>query len=230
MIAGAAGDAIRKERRSEHRVPGRRARADRSPLRARVDLQRRVRVARAAPRGLPHAPCVILPPHPLRQARHRALRPRTRQRAPDAGGADGRRASRARRHRLRARRPLRRLRGREPVHAVRCTLSAAHARAHHLRWVRQAPALCRLPVGPDARGPGTRLRRDRARMGRTDRAGEPRAERGGGSGVRQMVGHLPEAQREPSRRRHPAPDEYLHRHAAGPPHGARPHARDPSTR
>ena len=83
-------DALRAQRRRQHRLSGHRQRSARSRLHHGLGLAPRVLLGRAVVRALPPPARDVLAPHPDRQARHRPLR--SRHRAPDARAAHGRRA------------------------------------------------------------------------------------------------------------------------------------------
>ena len=77
---GSPSGPLRAQRRPQHRLPGHRRRADRPRARLRLRLAPRARLGGAAPRALPRAARLVRAPDPLRQARHRAVRPAARRR------------------------------------------------------------------------------------------------------------------------------------------------------
>src|SRR4051794_27558284 len=121
----AARDAVRTERRSQHRVPGDRRGTARPGVRAGLGLEHRDDVGVTGDGALPRAPRIVLASGPLRQAWHEALRPRLQHRASDSRAAYGRRPRRARGGRLGAGCALRALRGREHVRPLRGDLPRA---------------------------------------------------------------------------------------------------------
>ena len=106
---------VRAERRRGDRVPGSRRRAGRPRLRA-VLRQHPLELGAAALRPLSRAARVVLPPDPVRQARHRALRPAAHA---DARDADGRHPRSAGRGRFGARGAARRHPGQPALRALR---------------------------------------------------------------------------------------------------------------
>ena len=115
--ADGTADPIRPQRRSAHRLPGRRRRSDRPRLRAELDLAGRALLGRAAGRALlPPAGLVLAPDH-VRPPRVGDVGPGA-ERA-DARGADGRRRRGDGRRRLRAGGGVRAARGRRD--GARCS-------------------------------------------------------------------------------------------------------------
>ena len=158
-----AGDELRAERRGLDRLPGGGRRALRPGLGSRLGLERRAHLdERAAGVVLPPAR-FLLTPDPVRQARHRVVRPRGRHRRPR--DPHGRRARGHGRGRLRDRGRDRRLRGRADEHPLRGHLPGALPGARHLRVAAAFHARARLPVRDDARGDGARQRGGRAALG-----------------------------------------------------------------
>ena len=149
--AAARAGPLRAQRRPQHRLPGDRRRADRPRAHLRLRLPPREGLGGAAPCALPRTARLDRPPDPLRQARHRALRPAARPARPR--DADGRRARGHGRGRQPPRRAVRLLRGRADGDPLRGHLPRADARARPLRRLREAARpRRRLPVGADARG------------------------------------------------------------------------------
>ena len=144
---------------AQHRLPGRRRRPDRPRLRARLGLEPRgIAWEEPAMRALPRAPRVLLPPDPLRQARHRPLRPRVERtscRRSRSGWTTCAPSS------TRSARSAPRSSG--TPRAGTCAFSSpprirSGPGAHHARLLRQAPRPGRrLPVG--VRRPRTATRR-----------------------------------------------------------------------
>ena len=168
-------DALRAERRRQHRLPGGRRRAHRPRVRHGLGLAPRLLLGRALVRALPAPAGVVLAADPVRQARHGPVR--SRRRAADARAADGRRARGARRRRLAAGGAARRLRGRPAVRALRDDVSGADAGARDDRHLRQAALGARLPVGAD-RGAGRARSSRRSAAPGAARSASRRARRG----------------------------------------------------
>ena len=90
-----AADAIRAERRRQHRLPGDRRRPDRPGVRDGMGLASRLLLDGAIVREVSASPGVVFASDSVRQARHRPLG--SRRRTADARAAHGRRARGARR-------------------------------------------------------------------------------------------------------------------------------------
>ena len=165
-------------------------------------------------RPVPRAARLLHAADPLRQAGHRALRPRGRPAEPR--DADGRRPGGDGRRRLGAGGALRLLRGWPDVRALRGHVPGADDGAHHCRQLRAPDLGARLPLGAGARGStGSCSRRCQRRVGRARgprRRAAPSA--AGGRARPPVVGALPADGREPGRRRDAAPDE-LRRSTSG---------------
>ena len=131
---GAAGDALRAERRRPHRLPGHRRRAVRPRVGAGVRLQRRARLDRAVAGGVHPAALVVLPAHPTGQARYGDVRPCDG--TPGLRDPHGRRARGHGRDRLRARGGSRRLRRRSDGHPLRGHVPRSCVGARPLEHVR----------------------------------------------------------------------------------------------
>ena len=190
----AARRELRGQRRRLDRLSGHRRRTAGHRARARLGVQLPARLGASGHRALLRAPRGHGQAHPLRQARHRAVGPRGRDRV--ARGAHGRHARGARRGRLRARRSARRERGRPHVRALRGDLPGAHGgpRRHGVvRAPQSGPRLPdrRPPAGVRARGLGPPRR---ATVRRGARALALR-----GRGRDRLVRLLPRARREPGR-------------------------------
>ena len=99
--ADGARHAIRAQRRGEHRLPGRRARARSTCCSCPAGSPRSSSCGRRRPSPLPRAPGDVRPPDPVRQPRHRAVRARARELHARAGGAGRPRGARRRRQRTR---------------------------------------------------------------------------------------------------------------------------------
>ena len=117
----AAGDALRQERRRQHRVSGRRRRSARSGVRDGMGVASRILLEGAVVRPVPQAARVVFPPDPVRQAGDGALR--SRDGAAHARRADGRCTGGDGSGGIGARRAARDLRGRADVLAVRRDVS-----------------------------------------------------------------------------------------------------------
>jgi len=173
----AAGNAIRQERRRQHRLPGGRERSARPGLCHGLGLEPRLLLGGALVRPVSHSPGIVLAPDPVRQARDRPVRPGPRIRTAHARAADGRRP---RRHGCRghaARRAVRSVRGRADVRHVRGDVPGAHLRPGHVRQLRQTDLGSRLSLGTDAAGTPEVLRCDPGGLGRCGRPSHPGADR-----------------------------------------------------
>jgi hypothetical protein len=149
---GPSQDQVRQERQRPHRLPGRRRRACRPGVRARVRLERRVHLAGTIPRKLPPPAHTVRASHHFRQTRNRAVRPRRGRPPSRSRDADGRHPGGYGRRRIRARRAVRCFRRDRPLLALRRNLSRPHGGADSLRRVRKGDVGRRLPVVDHNRG------------------------------------------------------------------------------
>ena len=178
IVTGNPEDALRSQRRCQHRLPGGRRWSDRSGVRDGVGVASGMLLDRADVRAVSPAVVRVLARDPVRQARHRTVR--SGGGAADARTAHGRRAGGDGGGRLARGGAARRLRRRTDVQSLRHHLSGEDPRAPHDRHLRQAVVGARLSLGADQGGARALLRRDARRTGearsasiRGRRAGPP---------------------------------------------------------
>ena len=145
----ACRDPLRAQRRRQHRLPGRRRRSVRPRLRPRVRDAPGAPVEDPKLRAVPGRACVLLSPDPVRQARHRPLRPG--QRHPHPRGAHGRRARGHGCSRLPTRGVLWAIGGSGHEHPVRRDLSGANGGTRGAKRVSPQQVGARLPMGSQRR-------------------------------------------------------------------------------